>query len=914
MGIFDRIAETLVDGLGRDPSSPATAKEEIELALGFADRGDLATAEERLREISQRFPRLALGFARLGEVRARRGALDQAAAAYGRAVDLDPDDGAAWFELGDLLARLGRFEPARDALRRALMLSIDPAERGRAHAALGRLYTQTGRLGKAARELGKAVELLPSDHSLAAAYGQVLVRAGDPQAAQWLTQAALAAGADPRLIVDAAAATEAGPAPASAEPLLRQALDRKPGQVAIRAALSGYLTRAGRTDEGLALAQEAVAAAPRDAAAVSALRESHAAAGRWSEALAAARREAELGAAPAFESLLALALGARDRAALAGLPMDGDGERDGEREPGLAADRAPRAALTAALRAFLANAAEETDLIALAAHAPDEASRRFIVEGLAPAAVPAGNLFALLDYAHRLAARTPELWALALPAARAAEAYDRPLLVAVMGEFNAGKSSFVNALCGEEIAPVGVTPTTATINILRHGEAGGRVIYHDGSARELDAAALAPFLRQLGAEDAGAIRLVEIFYPLAILRRVEIVDTPGLNSLRAEHESVARDFLVDADAIVWLFAVGQAAKATEQQALRLAQSAGKRVLGVLNKVDRASADEVAAVSRHVADTLGDLVEAIVPISARRGLAARKSGDPAAMAESGLHAIEEALERRFFQHARALKRTTALGALRRFVAEAKRVTAPPPAPAAAASPRDLTAERRALAASEERLRGAIAVERVALRARIDEAYRSAAFEVRELVRPRRWVFGEHRADPADEEFLIDLLDDALGRATATSRAALSAALVTPEAPPLPAALVELCERASERAFDRFAAYARGVIEAGTVPAFFRLDLPRIRLDLAAIRDALGRRAPDPEEALFRALDGEVTRIFRQAARDLRAAETTARIRALIRHERLVRPLDDLARNVEDLARVHDDAEQAGPRDR
>src|SRR4051812_31064748 len=196
MGLFDRIAGTL-DGLGRDDAERA-AGEEIDLAVAFADRGALATAEEQLRAVTEKFPRLARGFARLGEVRARRGDAEEAALAYGRAVDLDPDDIDAWFELGELLARLGRFEPARDALRRALTRALDPAERGRAHAALGRLYAAHGALGKAVRELGKAVRLLPSDAALAADYGRGLLRAGDPGAAEWLTRAAAAAGADPR--------------------------------------------------------------------------------------------------------------------------------------------------------------------------------------------------------------------------------------------------------------------------------------------------------------------------------------------------------------------------------------------------------------------------------------------------------------------------------------------------------------------------------------------------------------------------------------------------------------------------------------------------------------------------------------------------------------------------------------------
>src|SRR5581483_9412479 len=107
MGIFDRIAGSL-DGLGQRADGPAAAKEEIELAMGFADRGDLQEAEQRLRSITERFPRLPLGFARMGELLTRRGGDDDAAAvAYGRAVDLDPDDLESWFGLGETLARLG---------------------------------------------------------------------------------------------------------------------------------------------------------------------------------------------------------------------------------------------------------------------------------------------------------------------------------------------------------------------------------------------------------------------------------------------------------------------------------------------------------------------------------------------------------------------------------------------------------------------------------------------------------------------------------------------------------------------------------------------------------------------------------------------------------------------------------------
>src|SRR5262249_2572494 len=150
------------------------------------------------------------------------------------------------------------------------------------------------------------------------------------------------------------------------------------------------------------------------------------------------------------------------------------------------------------------------------------------------------------------------------------------------------------------------------------------------------------------------------------LRRVEIVDTPGLNSIRAEHERVARDFLRDADAIVWVFAAGQAAKATERDALALAHTAGKRVVGVLNKIDGADAGAVEALVRHVGGTLGDLVDSIVPFSATRARAAQQAG----RVDPGLATLGEVLERRFWADARELKRATACAALARFVEAAR----------------------------------------------------------------------------------------------------------------------------------------------------------------------------------------------------------------------------------------------------
>ncbi|HEY7372916.1 MAG TPA: dynamin family protein, partial [Polyangia bacterium] len=664
--------------------------------------------------------------------------------------------------------------------------------------------------------------------------------------------------------------------------------------------LARRLARIGRVGEAIAMAEACVADTPDDGTCLSALRDSYAAAARWNDALRIAAREAQLGAPAPLAVRVTLALGAEDRDALAALapdgphpsplPQAGEGTGSAPLSPSSApADEDPT--LLAALAAYAAGHPTDADLVRLGRLAPGAAARDFLVRGPMPPP-PAGELAGLLTWSYDLCTNTPSLVGLAAGAGHAAEALDRPLLVAVMGEFNAGKSSFVNALCGANVAPTGVTPTTATVNVLRYGaEAAARVVGHDGGTRPLPAADVARFLTGLRAEEARAIRMVEIFLPVEALRRVEIVDTPGLNSILPEHERVTRDFLQEADAIVWVFAIGQAAKATEKAALRHAHGAGKRVVGVLNKVDRAEPAEIAAVTEHVTASLGDLVDIIIPFSATRAtaaLAANKT-DPA------FAALTTALDERFFKQARALKRATAISALRRLLASARAAAEgglPPGYDAAGA--------RAGLARLEQAVRGALDGERIALRARMDETYRRAALEVREFVRPRSWLFGEHRASAADEAFLAELLEDSVEGALARTRATLLAALA--DAAPAAASqqpIVARIDQAVARAIDQFLAYARGVIDGGAVPDFFRHQLPRLRLEVGAIRDALVRRAPDPEQALFTPLRRELDALFDGLADALADADTDAQTRAALHAARLARPLDALAQALDAL---------------
>src|SRR5213078_189813 len=130
------------------------------------------------------------------------------------------------------------------------------------------------------------------------------------------------------------------------------------------------------------------------------------------------------------------------------------------------------------------------------------------------------DIAGLARFLQRLVGQRRELGHLVGDVARAAANLDQPLLVTVMGEFSSGKSSFVNAFIGADVAPTGITPTTATINVVRYGrERGGRILRHDGTTRELGWDELMGHLRALTPDEARAIDRVEILVPLPQLEK-----------------------------------------------------------------------------------------------------------------------------------------------------------------------------------------------------------------------------------------------------------------------------------------------------------------------------------------------------------------------------------------------------------
>ncbi|MGB1698494.1 MAG: dynamin family protein [Nannocystaceae bacterium] len=232
----------------------------------------------------------------------------------------------------------------------------------------------------------------------------------------------------------------------------------------------------------------------------------------------------------------------------------------------------------------------------------------------------------------------------------------RPLTIAVMGEFSSGKSSLVNALFRAKVAPTGVLPTTSTINIFRRGDTPrARVHRRDGTVSLLDESQISPFLHGLDETSAAQIRFVEIERGGEVIKNASIVDTPGLNALDAYHEEVAREFIDEADAIVWVFSATRGGAASERSMLEELERTGRKVLGVLNKVDTLEQQERVELQTYLQDQLGDVLAALVPLCATEAERWRIDGDHTSAAADPFAPVEDALDAHFLVHARALKR-------------------------------------------------------------------------------------------------------------------------------------------------------------------------------------------------------------------------------------------------------------------
>ncbi len=160
---------------------------------------------------------------------------------------------------------------------------------------------------------------------------------------------------------------------------------------------------------------------------------------------------------------------------------------------------------------------------------------------------------------------------------------DMFFIVSVIGEFNAGKSTFINALVGENLLPTGIKPTTEYIELIRYSPEPNRkpVVRTDG-------------LREWAHPNIGT-------------DGVAIVDTPGTGSIFQKHGKTAKDFLHRSDLVIFVISAKRAFGESERLYLELAKDYGKKIILVLNQMDLLTPSEQAEVKKFVEERVQEFL-------------------------------------------------------------------------------------------------------------------------------------------------------------------------------------------------------------------------------------------------------------------------------------------------------------------
>jgi small GTP-binding protein len=191
----------------------------------------------------------------------------------------------------------------------------------------------------------------------------------------------------------------------------------------------------------------------------------------------------------------------------------------------------------------------------------------------------------------------------------------------VLGEFNHGKTTFVNRLLGKEVLPVGITPTTAALtHVVWGAKPHARVVLEGGGEEKLDPAKLSDWITGGNAERA---KYVELAWPAEILKdRVTLVDTPGVNDISEQRAEITYGYVPRADAVVFLLDATQILKESERAFLQqrvLVRSRDKLVFAVA-KADLLDEEELKQAMAYARAHLSRIVAEpqVFAISAKTG--------------------------------------------------------------------------------------------------------------------------------------------------------------------------------------------------------------------------------------------------------------------------------------------------------
>lgn len=187
---------------------------------------------------------------------------------------------------------------------------------------------------------------------------------------------------------------------------------------------------------------------------------------------------------------------------------------------------------------------------------------------------------------------------------------NEPLNLAVVGEFNAGKSSFINMLLGlDGLLPTSILPKTATITKLKYSENFSVEIVENKDGNTIieksdDFETLKKYQNAKDIDENFQNKVKEIIVNSKneILQNFTFMDTPGFNH-DEKMSDITRSIYPEVDIFIWLMTANQSIKLTEKVELGRLATLKKEVFFIVNKSDLSEEKDELEIKKYIKDQL-----------------------------------------------------------------------------------------------------------------------------------------------------------------------------------------------------------------------------------------------------------------------------------------------------------------------
>ena len=193
---------------------------------------------------------------------------------------------------------------------------------------------------------------------------------------------------------------------------------------------------------------------------------------------------------------------------------------------------------------------------------------------------------------------------------------ERAIDVAILGQFKAGKSSFINSLIGQDVLPVGVIPVTTVITRLDYASEPKAVVTNfDGTVVEISIDEVEQFIsEENNPANTKNVEVVDIGLPaLALYRGLRIVDTPGLGSVFKYNTETSEEWLPKVGAAIVAVSADRPLSENDITLLRQLSKYTPQIILLLTKADLLSEDQQKEVIMFFSDTLKREINQELPI-------------------------------------------------------------------------------------------------------------------------------------------------------------------------------------------------------------------------------------------------------------------------------------------------------------